>query len=60
MNVYSCVVHVILLYNVLPINQYTGNVTIKCHSKSMGDNRDPTGVLQQKKFFTSCKHCIRH
>ena len=37
-----------MLYNVLPINWYTGNITIKCHSESMGDNRDPTGVLQQE------------
>ena len=37
-----------MLYNVLPINQYTGNITIKCHSKSMGDNRDPTVVLHQE------------
>ena len=40
--------HGTLLYNVLPINRYTGNVTIKCHSKSMGDNKDPTGVLHQE------------
>ena len=38
----------LLLYNVLPINWYTGNVAIKCHSKCMGDNRDPTGVLHQE------------
>ena len=37
-----------VLHNVLPINRYTGNITIKCHSKSMGDNRDPTGVLHQE------------
>ena len=37
-----------LLYNVLPINRYIGNITIKHHSKSMGDNRDPTGVLHQE------------
>ena len=30
----------LVLYNVLPINRHTRNVTIKCHSKSMGDNRD--------------------
>ena len=33
---------------VLLINQYIGDITIKCHSKSMGDNRDPTGVLHQE------------
>ena len=38
----------ILLYKVLPINWYIGNITIKCHSGSMGDNRDPTGVLHQE------------
>ena len=37
----------IMLYNVLPINRYIGNITIKHHSKSMGNNRDPTGVLHQ-------------
>ena len=37
-----------LMYNVLPINWYIGNITIKCHSESMGDNRDPTGVLHQE------------
>ena len=37
-----------MLYNVLPINQYIGNITIKHHSGSMGDNRDPTGVLHQE------------
>ena len=37
-----------MLYNVLSINQYTGNITTKCHSGSMGDNRDLTGVLYQK------------
>ena len=38
----------LLLYNVLLINRYIGNITIKCHSKSMGDNRDPTVVLHQE------------
>ena len=37
-----------MLYNVLPINQYIGNITIKCHNKSMGNNRDPTVVLHQE------------
>ena len=50
----------VVLYNVLPINRYTGNITIKCHSISMGDNRDPTGGIASGNFFTSCKHCIRH
>ena len=36
-----------MLYNILPINQYIGNITIKCHNKSMSDNRDPTVVLHQ-------------
>ena len=44
----STVSRYILLYNVLPINRYTGNITIKCHSRSMGDNRDPTVVLHQE------------
>ena len=39
----------VLLYNVLlPINHYTGNITSKCHSKSMSDNRDLTGTFHQK------------
>ena len=38
----------LVLYNVLLINWYIGNITIKCHSKSMGDNRDPTVVLHQE------------
>ena len=37
-----------LLYNVLSINQYIGNITTKCHSGSMGDNRDLTRVWHQK------------
>ena len=38
-----------MLYNILlPINCYTGNNTTKCHSRSMGDNRDLTGVFHQK------------
>ena len=36
------------VYNVLPINQYIGNITIKCHNKSMSDNRDPVMVLHQE------------
>ena len=27
--------NILLLYNVLPINRYIGNITIKCHNKSM-------------------------
>ena len=37
-----------MLYNVLPINPYIGNITIKCHNKSMSENRDPTVVLHQE------------
>ena len=38
-----------MLYNVLlPINRYIGNITTKCHSKSMSDNRDLTGIFHQK------------
>ena len=37
-----------MLYNVLPINWYIGNITTKHHSESMGDNRDPTVVLHQE------------
>ena len=37
-----------MLYNVLPINQYIGNITIKCHNNSMSDNRDPTVALHQE------------
>ena len=38
-----------MLYNILlPINCCTGNNTTKCHSGSMGDNRDLTGVFHQK------------
>ena len=36
-----------MLYNVLLINQYIGNITIKWHNESMSDNRDPTVVLHQ-------------
>ena len=32
----------------LPINHYTGNITTKCHSKSMSDNRDLTETFHQK------------
>ena len=38
----------ILLYNILPINWYIGNITIKWYNKSMSDNRDPTVVLHQE------------
>ena len=38
----------IMLYNVLLINWYIGNITIKRHNKSMSDNRDPTVVLHQE------------
>ena len=37
-----------MLYNVLSINWYTGNITTKCHGGSMGNNRDLTEVLHQK------------
>ena len=32
----------------LPINRDTGNNTTKCHGRSMGDNRNLTGVFHQK------------
>ena len=38
----------IMLYNVLLINQYIGNITIKWYNKSRSDNRDPTVVLHQE------------
>ena len=42
-------VDIVMLYNILlPINCYTGNITTKCHSKSMSDNRDLTGTFHQK------------
>ena len=35
-----------MLYNILlPINCYIGNNTTKCHSRSMGDNRNLTGYF---------------
>ena len=37
-----------MLYNVPSINWYMGNITMKHHSGSIGDNRDLTGVLHQK------------
>ena len=38
-----------MLYNILlPINHYIGNNTTKCHSGSISDNRDLTGVFHQK------------
>ena len=37
-----------VLYNVLLINRYIGNITTKCHNESMSDNRDPTVVLHQE------------
>ena len=39
-----------MLYNVLPINWYIGNNTIKCHSENMDDNRDSTVLLHQEIF----------
>ena len=36
-----------MLYNVLSINQYIGNITTKCLNESMSDNRDPTVALHQ-------------
>ena len=38
----------ILLYNILLINRYIGNITIKWYNESMSDNRDPTVVLHQE------------
>ena len=41
--------HFLILCNILlPINQYLGNNTTKCHSGSMSDQRDLTGVFHQK------------
>ena len=41
-------VSVVMLCNILlPINFYTSNITIKCHSKSMSGNRDLTGTFHQ-------------
>ena len=37
-----------MLYNVLPINRYIGNITIKQYKESMSDNRDATVVLHQE------------
>ena len=38
-----------MLYNILlPINHCIGNNTIKCHSRSMSDNRDLTETFHQK------------
>ena len=38
-----------MLYNILlPVNCYIGKNTTKCHSGSMSDNRDLTGVFHQK------------
>ena len=38
-----------VLYNfLLPINCHTGNITTKCHNKSMSDNRDLTETFHQK------------
>ena len=38
----------LLLYNVLPINRYIGNITTKWYNESISDNRDPTVVLHQE------------
>ena len=39
----------LLLYHILlPIDHYIGNSTIKCHSRSMSDNRDLTETFHQK------------
>ena len=38
----------LILYNVLLINWHIGNINTQCHSRSMGNNRDLTGVLHQK------------
>ena len=45
---YRHYIRYLLLYNVQPINWYIGTITIKHHSKSMGDNRDSTVVLHQE------------
>ena len=38
-----------MLYNILlPINSCIDDNTTKCHSRSMSDNRDLTGVFHQK------------
>ena len=38
-----------MVYNILlPINCYTGNITTKCHSESMSDNRDLNETFHQK------------
>ena len=38
-----------MLYNILLlISHYIGNNTTECHSGSMSDNRDLTGVFHQK------------
>ena len=37
------------MYNIiLLINRYTGNITTKCNSESMSDNRDLTETFHQK------------
>ena len=41
LSIYFCIIF-------LPINCYTGNSTTKCHTRSMSDNRDLTGVFHQK------------
>ena len=38
----------LVLYNILLINWYTGNITTKHHSRSMGDNTYSCLVLHQK------------
>ena len=49
----------VLLYNILLlINHYIGNSTIKCHSRSLSDNRDLTETFHQKIFFTLQGHYI--
>ena len=42
---YVCTV---MLYNILLINWYMGNITTKCHSGSMDDNTCSCKVLHQK------------
>ena len=37
-----------MLYNILPIHLYIGNITIECLNESMSDNRDPVMVLHQE------------
>ena len=47
------------MYNILlPINHYIGNSTIKCHSRSMSDNKRSYRDISSEYFFTLQGHCI--